>query len=72
MFVYLSDCQGGGCTYFPKIDFRSRPSKGCAMLWYNMDQQGKLDELTLHAGEPVTAGEKWGMNIWLREHERSS
>jgi hypothetical protein len=35
-----------------------------------MDREGKLDKATLHAGEAVTSGEKWGMNIWLRERAR--
>jgi hypothetical protein len=28
------------------------------------------DERTIHAGCPVEAGEKWGLNIWLRERPR--
>jgi len=67
VFVYLSDVVGGGCTHFPRLNLRSKPSKGCALLWYNLDGMGAPDELTLHAGEPVTQGQKWGMNIWLRE-----
>ena len=35
-----------------------------------LDRHGALDERTLHAGEPVAGGDKWGMNIWLREHAR--
>ena len=38
-----------------------------ALVWYNLDRDGRPDRLTLHAGEPVERGEKWGMNIWLRE-----
>ena len=40
---------------------------GGALVWYNLDRHGTTDERTLHAGEPVARGEKWGMNIWLRE-----
>ena len=28
------------------------------------------DERLLHAGEPVIKGEKYGLNIWFREHSR--
>ena len=42
----------------------------CALVWYNLDRHGALDERTLHAGEPVVGGDKWGMNIWLRERAR--
>jgi len=69
-FVYLNDVAGGGCTYFPELKKRFSPRKGCAVLWYNMDREGGLDKKTLHAGEPVTSGEKWGMNIWLRERAK--
>uniref|UniRef100_A0A061QQ30 Prolyl 4-hydroxylase n=2 Tax=Tetraselmis sp. GSL018 TaxID=582737 RepID=A0A061QQ30_9CHLO len=69
-FVYLNDVEEGGCTYFPQLEMRFRPKKGCAVLWYNLDENGKPDSRTLHAGEPVAAGEKWGMNIWLRERPK--
>lgn len=70
VFVYLNDMVGGECTHFPKLNLRSKPRKGCALLWYNLDGTGAPDELTLHGGEPVTQGQKWGMNIWLRERPR--
>ena len=51
-------------------DAHVTPVAGNAVVWYNIDRHGTLDERTLHAGEPVGAGEKWGMNIWLRERPR--
>ena len=39
---------------------------------YNLERDGSLDRKTLHAGEPVVEGEKWGMNIWLRERPKAS
>jgi len=33
----------------------------------SLSSHSAMDERTLHAGRPVVAGEKWGMNIWLRE-----
>ena len=43
---------------------------GRALIWYNLDRVGESDVWTLHAGAPVTAGEKWGMNIWLLERPK--
>lgn len=71
-FVYLSTCAGGGRTYFPKLRVGFEPQPGSAVCWYNLDRHGNMDDRTLHAGEPVTVGDKWGMNIWLRERTRPS
>ena len=70
VFAYLSDVSRGGCTAFPLLDERFPPRRGDALLWYNLGRDGLPDPLTLHAGEPVEQGEKWGMNIWLRERPR--
>jgi prolyl 4-hydroxylase len=43
------------------------PKKGDALLWWNLTEDGREDVMTLHAGEPVLAGEKWALNLWLRE-----
>ena len=66
-FVYLSGCAGGGRTAFPELRLAFEPEVGAAVVWYNIDREGALDGRTLHAGEPVVSGEKWGMNIWLRQ-----
>jgi prolyl 4-hydroxylase len=34
---------------------------------YNMTKDNAVDARVLHAGMPVVEGEKWGMNIWIRE-----
>ena len=33
---------------------------------------GDLDEYTLHGGCPVTEGEKWIANFWIRTSESKS
>ncbi|KAK3240283.1 hypothetical protein CYMTET_49869 [Cymbomonas tetramitiformis] len=71
VFCYLTDCKKGGCTYFPELDKRFTPIQGAALMWYNMDRKGNEDRRTLHAGEPVEEGEKWGMNIFLRANPRN-
>lgn len=44
-----------------------RPVEGNAVYWENLRDYGKGDQRTLHAGLPVTSGEKIGLNIWTRE-----
>lgn len=42
-----------------------RAASGDALLWHNVDDRGRRDERLEHAGEPVRAGSKWGVNVWL-------
>ncbi|KAI0198829.1 2OG-Fe(II) oxygenase superfamily protein [Astrocystis sublimbata] len=44
-----------------------RPVVGNAVFWSNVLEDGSGDQRTLHAGLPVTSGEKIGMNIWTRQ-----
>ncbi|KAK2607588.1 hypothetical protein N8I77_006251 [Diaporthe amygdali] len=44
-----------------------RPIEGNAVYWENLFPNGMGDERTLHAGLPVTTGQKIGMNIWTRQ-----
>ncbi|CAN8103926.1 unnamed protein product [Discula destructiva] len=44
-----------------------RPVEGNAVYWENLLANGVGDERTLHAGLPVVAGQKIGMNIWTRQ-----
>lgn len=44
-----------------------RPIEGNAVYWENLFPNGLGDERTLHAGLPVTTGQKTGMNIWTRQ-----
>lgn len=66
LLVYLNDDFEGGETYFPKLDLRIKPKKGTAVLFYNLDEQDKLNRESFHAGLPVTSGKKYACNIWVR------
>jgi hypothetical protein len=33
-----------------------------------MTNDTDVDSRVLHAGLPVLEGEKWGMNVWIRQH----
>lgn len=67
ILVPLNDEYEGGETKFPKLDldFAGRP--GDVLVFQNTDDAGKPYPETLHAGAPVTSGEKWLLTIWSRE-----
>lgn len=43
------------------------PKKGSAVYFEYTNQQGRVDRLSLHAGEPVRSGEKWIATKWMRQ-----
>ncbi|KAG9239731.1 2OG-Fe(II) oxygenase superfamily protein [Amylocarpus encephaloides] len=58
-FVDCDEAWDNGVTF--------RPLRGSAVFWQNLGSDGMGDPATLHAGLPVTHGEKIGMNIWTRQ-----
>ncbi|REJ69901.1 MAG: hypothetical protein DWQ31_02845 [Planctomycetota bacterium] len=63
--MYLNDDFEGGATVFPKIGLTVAPRRGQLVLWSNTILGGNRPHaLSLHAGEPVTAGEKWVASFW--------
>ncbi|KAK1471715.1 2OG-Fe(II)oxygenase superfamily protein [Colletotrichum abscissum] len=44
-----------------------RPLEGNFVYWENLHVDGSGDQRNLHAGLPVTDGQKVGMNIWTRQ-----
>jgi hypothetical protein len=67
LFCCLAHADEGGATSFPRLGLEFHLRQGEALLWMNVDRAGKLDGRTLHAGRPVLAGEKVGLNVWLRQ-----
>jgi prolyl 4-hydroxylase len=67
LIMYLNDVEAGGGTSFPKLGLEIKPKKGSAVYFEYANSLGQLDELTLHAGEPVLQGEKWIMTKWMRQ-----
>lgn len=72
LLVYLSS-QGtdfeGGSTSFPLLNASVKPKKGSAAFWHNCRRVGtdvRCFANTLHQGDPVTAGAKAALNIWIR------
>ncbi|KAH8583749.1 prolyl 4-hydroxylase alpha subunit [Cryptosporidium sp. chipmunk genotype I] len=52
--VFLSDVESGGELDFPYAGIKIKPKKGFAVVWPNIDSQGKLDYTTVHAVNKIT------------------
>jgi prolyl 4-hydroxylase len=68
LIAYLNDVPSGGQTAFPRVSKEVRPKKGRAVLFYNVLDDERLEEIedSLHGGLPVgEGGEKWIANLWL-------
>lgn len=65
LILYLNTPEAGGATIFPDLDLEIAAVAGNA-LFFSYDHPAP-DTLTLHAGAPVTAGEKWIATRWMRE-----
>lgn len=67
LVMYLNDVEAGGATLFPQLGIETKPRKGCAVYFENVNERGEIDARTLHAGAPVGKGEKWIATKWIRE-----
>jgi prolyl 4-hydroxylase len=65
--VYLNKVEAGGATQFPKLGITVPATPGRMVIFHNTthDISGP-HPLSLHAGMPVEAGEKWAFNMWFR------
>ncbi|HEY1709326.1 MAG TPA: 2OG-Fe(II) oxygenase [Rhizomicrobium sp.] len=64
--LYLSDDFKGGETDFPELGWRYKGRKGNALLFWSADANGALQRSTIHAGLPLSSGEKWVFSQWIR------
>eukprot|EP00545_Synedropsis_sp_CCMP1620_P002730 CAMPEP_0119007566 /NCGR_PEP_ID=MMETSP1176-20130426/3095_1 /TAXON_ID=265551 /ORGANISM="Synedropsis recta cf, Strain CCMP1620" /LENGTH=485 /DNA_ID=CAMNT_0006959743 /DNA_START=52 /DNA_END=1512 /DNA_ORIENTATION=- len=71
ILFYLNEGMGGGATTFPKwrnaehtSELKVVPEVGKAVLFYSLLPDGNMDELSQHAAQPVSDGEKWLINLW--------
>lgn len=68
MVIYLNDGFQGGATKFIKMNKEIKPEKYSGILFYTMNKnKDKCHSLSMHAGLPITSGEKYIANVWLRE-----
>ena len=65
--MYLNDVEVGGETHFPALNLKVLPKKGAALRFSYCNEDGVLDERSLHAGLPVIQGEKWIATKWIRQ-----
>jgi len=70
-FIYLSDVEEGGETFFDKLGLKVKPQKNMAILWPSVldDEPRKVDWRTTHAALPVIKGEKLAANIWMHQND---
>jgi len=70
ILIYLNENFEGGTTRFPRLYLDIRPKKNSGLIFYLLDKQQKnCHPKALHAGMPVTEGEKIIANIWIRERK---
>lgn len=66
---YLNDNFEGGETEFTLKKIKVSAKTGRMLIWENLDYNGNPDMDTLHAGLPVTNGEKWIAIVWVRQNK---
>jgi prolyl 4-hydroxylase len=67
---YLNDVEEGGSTDFRDLNISIPPKKGSLLVWKNiLPGTTKVHPASLHAGRPVTKGEKYAFNLWFRENK---
>jgi hypothetical protein len=65
--LYLNDGYEGGDLDFPRVGQRFRGNTGDAIYFAHVDQAGAPDRLSLHAGLPVSRGEKYILSQWIHD-----
>lgn len=66
LLVYLNDDFAGGETFFPELNRNIHPKRGRALYFLNRDAHNSVLLHSAHAGLPVTKGQKYACNIWVR------
>jgi len=67
-FIYLNNVEEGGETFFPKLGIKIKPMPGKAAFWHNLNKnETGFHPMSEHAGMPVIRGEKWAINVWIRQ-----
>ena len=66
VLVWLNDGYAGGETRFLEADLTVQGRRGDALLFVNVDEEGRPDPRAVHAGLPVTKGVKLLASRWIR------
>ena len=64
--LYLNDAYEGGETHFPELGIKVRGGVGDLLIFHNLDAASMPDMRMVHAGLPITKGEKWLATRWIR------
>lgn len=66
-FLYLSDVEDGGETYFNKLDLAVKPKKGRALIWPSVlnEKPDEWDPRMYHEAQDVIKGKKYAANHWI-------
>ena len=64
--IYLSNVQSGGRTIFPQLGISVKPVEGSALYWFNKGADMSADSRNFHLGCPVSHGNKWIANKWIK------
>jgi prolyl 4-hydroxylase len=67
VILYLSEVAQGGTTTLPEMGLSVHPHPGLGLYFNNVGRDGQILQKSLHAGDPVIAGEKWIATKWIRE-----
>ena len=65
--IYLNQDYEGGETLFPSLGIGYRGRTGDSLMFFNINERGEPEPLTLHSGVPPTTGEKWTFSQWIRD-----
>lgn len=71
ILVYLNEDYEGGETRFLHGNATFRGKKGQALVFENVNEEGAVDERSVHEGMPVKIGEKWLASKWLRNKSQT-
>jgi prolyl 4-hydroxylase len=66
VLIYMNEGYGGGETHFPASNLTITPRGGDAIVFRTVTWNGAIDQLSRHAGLPVTRGVKWLATRWIR------
>ena len=66
VLMYLNDDYDGGSTCFPELGLDVKGRRGDMLHFHNLGADGRGHRDSLHAGMPVTTGEKWLLSQWIR------
>lgn len=66
-FLYLTDVEEGGETYFNRLDLAVKPKKGKALVWPSVrdDNPHYWDSRMFHEAKDVIKGKKMAANFWI-------